>query len=280
MAMANDKPAPDWRNLAAWSAAGAGFYILVVVSVSLFVHKGGAGANFQSKTVLAELGLALIFSMAVAGFSNRKRQFGLRTLRNFLIQNAVAVIAFLLVIWGFSGLARAGATGMSAWVAAVMGATLVVLPVLGSLAVASAHTSADILDRDAAEELRERSRLFLYSFAWTAGCGLLLILLALAGPVGIVSPVAALAGVLALIALLVVLGIAAHRLSDELAHTLSREAGTMAFYLIFGLGGGWAMLAHLGFVAAPAPLDWLTLFIVLLFAASIIATGRRKLLTV
>jgi len=39
------------------------------------------------------------------------------------------------------------------------------------------------------------------------------------------------------------------------------------------------MLAHLGFVAAPAPLDWLTLFIVLLFVASVVAAGRRKLLT-
>jgi hypothetical protein len=30
---------------------------------------------------------------------------------------------------------------------------------------------------------------------------------------------------------------------------------------------------------APAPLDWLTLFTLLLFAATFIALGRRKLLT-
>jgi hypothetical protein len=84
---------------------------------------------------------------------------------------------------------------------------------------------------------------------------------------------------LVLIAVLTALGIAAWRLSDELGRTLSREAGNMAFYLILLLGGGWAMLAHLGVVAAPAPLDWLTLFAVLLFVASFIAVGRRKLLT-
>ncbi len=48
--------------------------------------------------------------------------------------------------------------------------------------------------------------------------------------------------------------------------------------MILVLGGSWAMLAHLGFVAAPAPLDWLTLFAVLLFAASFIAVGRRRML--
>jgi hypothetical protein len=38
------------------------------------------------------------------------------------------------------------------------------------------------------------------------------------------------------------------------------------------------MLAHLGFVAAPASLGWLTLFLLLLFAATFIALGRRRLL--
>jgi hypothetical protein len=49
--------------------------------------------------------------------------------------------------------------------------------------------------------------------------------------------------------------------------------------LVLALGGGWAMLAHLGFVAAPAPLDWLTMFTILMFVAAFIAAGRRKLLT-
>jgi energy-converting hydrogenase Eha subunit E len=85
-------------------------------------------------------------------------------------------------------------------------------------------------------------------------------------------------GALVLIAVLTVLLIAAWGLSDELGRTLSHETGNMAFYLILVLGSGWAMLAHLGFVAAPAPLDWVTLFAVLMFAASFIAAGRGKLL--
>jgi hypothetical protein len=69
------------------------------------------------------------------------------------------------------------------------------------------------------------------------------------------------------------------RLSDELGRTLTYETGNMSFYLVLVLGGAWATLAHLGFLAAPAPLDWLTMFIVSMFVASFIVLGRRKLLT-
>jgi len=75
-----------------------------------------------------------------------------------------------------------------------------------------------------------------------------------------------------------VLGIAARRLSDQLARALSRETGSIAFHLILAAGGGWAMLAHLGFVPAPAALDWLTMFVLLMFVAAFIAAGRRNLL--
>lgn len=110
-------------------------------------------------------------------------------------------------------------------------------------------------------------------------CGLLLVALSLAGPGGVLPPLVSLAGALALIAVMVALGVATWRLSDELARTLTSEAGHVAFYLIVILGGAWAMLAHLGIAAAPAPLDWLTLFTVLMFAGSILAVARRKLLT-
>ena len=160
------------------------------------------------------------------------------------------------------------------------GASLIVLAVLGSLATASTRTNLNLIDDEAAaEEMRERGRLFFCSFTWMAACGLLLIGLSLSGPGGLLSPAAAVAGASILIAILTALGVAAWKMSDELGRTLSRESGNMAFYLILVFGGGWAILAHLGLVAAPAPLDWLTLFTILMFAASFIALGRRKLLT-
>ncbi len=278
---------PNWRNFAAWGAVGAIGYILVVCGGVSLLQEDGVGALLRelprSKQLAATLGLGLIFSMALTGFSSRKRPISLRSLRNFVIRDAAAILLFLLFVWGFRALAVAGvlgAMGASEWVAAVTGSVLIFFAVLGTLATASAHTGADIIDDEvAAEEMRERGRLLIYSFVWMAACGLLLIGLSLAGPGGVLPPAAALAGALVLIAILTVLGIATWRLSDELGRTLSYETGNMTFYLILVLGGGWAILAHLGFVAAPAPLDWLTMFIVLMFVASFIAMGRRKLLT-
>jgi len=60
---------------------------------------------------------------------------------------------------------------------------------------------------------------------------------------------------------------------------LSYETGNMAFYLTLVVGGGWALLAHLRFVAAAAPLDWLTMLTAVSFVAGVITAGRRKLLS-
>jgi len=202
---------------------------------------------------------------------------------DLLVLATPTVSFFLLVIWGYGafGIAEAlGAIGVAERAAAGLGLALIFFASLGSFFVANAWKGAGLIeDEEVAEDLRERGQLYVCSYVWMAACGLLLIVLGLAGPGGFLSPVAALGGTLVLVAILVVAGIAAWRLSDELARTLSRETGNMTCYLILALGGGWAMLAHLGFVAAPAPLDWLTMFIVLLFAASFIVLGRRKLLT-
>jgi len=277
--MAIDTPAPTWRNFAAWTAAGALVSALLLWAVMAYLHQNPMDAIVRPTKVTVELALALILSGAVSGFSNRKRPVGPRTFRNFLILNGIAIAAFLLVISAFSALARTHTVNTSEWVAAATGATLVVVAVIGGLLTASTRTDFNLVEDDvAAEEMRERVRLHLCSFAWMVAYGLLLIGLGLAGPGGLVPQVHASAGALVLIAVLTLLTIAAWRLQDELGRTLSHETGNMAFYLILTLGGGWAILAHLGFVAAPAPLDWLTLFTVLLFAASIIVLARRKLL--
>lgn len=280
--MANDKLASSWRNVAAWGTVGAIFYILIVSVAILFLHQSAMEAIevlVRPTKVGAELGAGLLLSAAVTGFTSRERPLSLQTGRNFLIQNGVAIIFFLLVIWGFSVLARTASIGASGWAAAITGATLVLLAIFGCLATASTRTDLNIVEDElAAEEMRERGRSFFYSFAWIAVLGSLLVGLSLSGPGGPLSPSIALTGALILVALLVVLGIAARRLSDELGRTLSRESGNIAFYLVLLFGGGWAMLAHLGFTAAPAPLDWLTLLTLLMFASAFIAAGRRNLL--
>lgn len=275
--MANDNPVPTWRNFAAWSAVGALVYILAVWGATALLHQDITDAILRPTKVTLQLGLAMIFAMVVVGLTGLKRPLNLRSFRNFLIQNLVAVLLFLLALWGFRSFG--GAMGISEKVAAVTGLLLIVLGFFGSFAVASVRMGANLVDDEmAADDMRERGRLMFCSLVWIVACGLLLIGLSLSGPGGVLPPSTALAGALVLIAVLTVLGIAAWRLSDELGRTLSYETGNMAFYLIWVLGSGWAVLAHLGFVAAPAPLDWVTLFVVLLFAASFIVLGRRKLL--
>lgn len=280
MAIANDAHASRWRNFAGWAAVGAGFYLLAIWVATLFLGQDLSQVILRPSRVTAQLGLGMVFAMAVIGFTSWNRPLTPRTFRNFVIHNAVALTAFLLVIWGFTTLGRTEGIGRSEWAAAIAGATLIVVAALGLLALGSVHAGAELIDdADAAEELRERGRLHFVSLAWMVACGLLLIGLSLAGPGGALPRETAMAGVVALVALMTLLGIAAWRLSDELGRTLSYETGNMAFYLIWVAGSFWAMLAHLGYAAAPAPLDWVTLFTVLLFAASFIVLGRRKLLT-
>lgn len=283
MAVANAVPVSSGRNIMAWSVVGAGFYVLAVLAGVWLLEGEGPGvlldALSRSAKAAAMLGLGLIVSMAVFGFTSRKRPLTIRTFRNFVIQQGFAIGAFLLVVWCFRSLANTGAMTGSVWAAAVTGATIICIACLGSLATASANTRANIIDDEAAlDEMRERGRLLAYSFAWMIGWGALLILLALAGATDLLSPMAVLGGALALLAVTSGLTVAIWRLMDELDHTLSYETGNMSFYLVLILGGGWGMLAHLGFVAAPAPLDWVTMLTVLMFVASFIVLGRRKLL--
>ena len=278
--MANDKPLPTWRNFAVWSASGAVVSFLLMWAAIRLLHRDPMDAIVRPSRVTSELGLALIMSAIVAGFSNRKRPVALGTMRNFLILNAMTIVAFLLGLWGVRALALPRLMSGSELSAALTGAILVVLGVIGSLLTASTHTGLNLVeDEAAAEEMRERGRLFLCSFAWLFACGLLLIGLSLSGPGGVLPAGVAGAGALVLAFVLTVLMIVAWRLHDELGRTLSHETGHMAFHLILVFGGGWAVLARLGFVAAPAPLDWLTLFTVLMFAAGIVVLARRNLLT-
>lgn len=281
MAIASGKT--DWRNVVAWSAVGAGFCILAMWG-AVWLIRGGApdailAAMLGSTASAVTLALTLAVSVATFGYSFRKRPFTLRTLRNSAISQLAMIAPLGLLGWGLVSLAKADMLTGSAWAAALTGAVVIAICCLGSLTVASVHTRTELVeDPGAAEDMRERTRLLLYSFAAMIACGLTLIVLALAGPAGAIAPATALIATLALVAVQAVLGVACWRLMDELDRTLSKECGNLTFYLIALIGGGWAMLGHLGFAIAPAPLDWLTLLTILMFAASFIVMGRRKLL--
>lgn len=281
MAMANDKPMSKWRNFASWSAAG-GLMVVVAVAVASWLRHGNPLAEFFNPGVDPRVVLAMLASALVLGLSSRNRAFDWPSFRNFVILSAVAGAVAILAISGSRPLASAGTfgtMGVSQWAAAGVGVALLFFAALLSVSVATARRGWTLLDVEQLETLRERSRLLFLSAIMMAAMGLMLILLSLAGPGSVLPPAGALTGLLVLTAVTTALTIAAWRVMDELDRTLSYETGNMAFYLMMLLGGGWATLAHLGFVAAAAPLDWLTMFTVISFVASFIVAGRRNLLT-
>ncbi|MGX7896740.1 hypothetical protein [Tsuneonella sp. HG222] len=135
-----------------------------------------------------------------------------------------------------------------------------------------------VLNVEDEEELREQRALLGYSSAGILALGVALALAALAGPVGMVPDGIALAGVVVSIAAAVWLTFVQMRGADELLRAVSRETAAAAFYLIALVGGGWSLLAHFAWAAAPASLDWLSMLWGLMLLAAFVATGRRGML--
>lgn len=137
---------------------------------------------------------------------------------------------------------------------------------------------AKFLNVEDADELREQRHVLVYSAGGMVALGLSLAMVALAAPAGPLSPMASLILALAFFAAAVILSLRQARYVDELVRALGRETAATAFYLTVLAGGGWAMLAHLGYLPAPLSLDWLTLFAVVMLVAAFWTCGRRGLL--
>jgi hypothetical protein len=109
--------------------------------------------------------------------------------------------------------------------------------------------------------------------------GAALLALALAGPEGPLAPsVALVVGAGGLVGG-TLLSVQVYRACDELMLAVNLEAGALTYGLVLMVVGGWALLAHLGYLTSPQPLDLLTAFYVLVLVASFIAVGRRGMLT-
>lgn len=139
---------------------------------------------------------------------------------------------------------------------------------------------AKVLNVEDAEEIAEQKAMFVNSGAALALWGAALAALALAAPVGPLAAPAAL--LLAAGGLLggTWFGWQAYRLSDELWLAVNLESAALSFSLVFAVLCGWGMLAHLGYIAGPQPLDLLTACYVLMLVASYIVIGKRGMLKV
>jgi len=171
-----------------------------------------------------------------------------------------------------------GGLGKSETIAALVAVIYAVNGLAVSLGTASPSIGARFLNVEDAEELREQKKVLMLSGVSMVLWGIGLFALSLGAPGGPLAQTVALALGTGGLLIGTLLSIPAYRASDELMRAISLEAGALSFGLVMLIGGGWAMLAHLGYTAAPAPIDWLSLFYALILIASFIAVGRRGML--
>lgn len=171
-----------------------------------------------------------------------------------------------------------GAMDGSATAAALVGMLYALVGVAIGIGLARPRAGAAFLNVEDAEEIEEQRPMLAYSAAAMFAFGAALVVVALGGAGGMLAPAIALVSAIALVAAGIVLSLVSNRHQDELMRALGHEAGAMGLGLVALVGGGWALAAHLGFAAGPAPLDWLTMLWSLTMVAAFIVVGRRGML--
>ena len=147
-----------------------------------------------------------------------------------------------------------------------------------ALGVAAPEVGAKFLNVEDADELLEEKQGLVASGWGMIALGVMLALIALGGTGGALQPSWALGGALLMGAIGTWLSTRSMKLADELMRATMVEAGSTAYYLLFVVVGGRAMLSHLGFAPPPSMLDILTLFWALVLVGAFWAAGQRGML--
>lgn len=204
-----------------------------------------------------------------------------RKLKKTLFALGLGGVAGFLGAFGFMQLADTGTLGdlgASREIAALVGVTYLVTAIAVLAGVVAPKAGASFLNVEDAEELREQKYQLSMSGLGMVTAGAALIVAALAAPDGPIAPSVALLACVGLMIVAVLASIASHKRQDELMRAIGRETGATAFYLLFFVGGGWAIAAHLDYTAGPAPLDWLTMFWGLTLLAAFVVVAKRGML--
>ena len=168
--------------------------------------------------------------------------------------------------------------GLSRELAGLVAIVYLLIGLLMGFGLMSPKQGAKVLNVEDADEIEEERAQLLPSTLAMLLSGAALMVLALAQPVGPIAMGVALAVYVLAMVLSVYLSLAAQKRQDELMREVGKECAVAAYYLMFAIGGSWAVLAHLDYVAAPAPLDWLTMFWGVTLLAAFVVTARRGMM--
>ena len=160
--------------------------------------------------------------------------------------------------------------------AIVSGLSYVLIGLIVGLGLASPRAGAKFLNVEDADEIREERPKLWISALCCILIGAFLLVLAMAGAL-IDGQTALILAAACFAASLLIGGLSAKRY-DELTRQLSLEASAWTFYAILLLAGGWAALAHLGYVGWISPLAFVAAIPLLLLVTIFVIAGKRGLL--
>lgn len=196
------------------------------------------------------------------------------------------ISAAIGALFGFAGMLaflNLGSDAIATWsggqiVAGGVGVVYLVTGLFVGLGLLAPSLGARVLNVGDAEELREQRAILAGSALSMGAFGAMLLLLAAAGPGGLVADWVVIAAMLASLALNIAIYLRQWRLYDELWRQLTWESSAFAMHLLLPALILWGGLAHLGDLPAIDPLGIVALAAAAVLLGAFMAAGRRGLL--
>ena len=164
---------------------------------------------------------------------------------------------------------------------AVTGLVYVLIGLAVGTGALAPRTGALFLNVEDSDELREQRAMLGYAGVSCIFFGLFLMVLALAAAAhggGSFTPPFALGAAVACLAAATLTAIWSNARSDELIRQVNVEASAFALHVAAVFFGGWAMLAHLGYVAWMKPLVLLPGLALIALVAIFWISGKKGML--
>jgi hypothetical protein len=164
--------------------------------------------------------------------------------------------------------------------AVCVGIVYAIIGAFVAIGAVAPRLGANVLNVEDAEELTELRAVIIPSGLACVAIGCFLLALALTPAVEADEGSRTIALAVAVISLgaSILFGLMASRRMDELSRLLGTEAATVALYVLSALFGGWAALAHLGFVQWVDPLTFVAATAAIQLLSAFIVVGKRGML--
>lgn len=199
-----------------------------------------------------------------------------------VLSGLVGAIAGYLAITGYmelGGGAELAKVNPMRLVLSCVGMVYLAMGLFAGLGTLVPRVGAKLLNVAGSEDLLDQRALLLGSSVSSGVIGAALMLLAASGPGGSVPDEMALGSLAFALLFSIAITVLQWRHYDELMRQVSWEGSAFGLALLSPVLVAWAALAHLGWTAALDPLGVIALLTSALLIGTLIAAGRRGMLT-